>query len=601
MAGKTIRNAPSQYCPEGTQNTLEAEGRETAMTYSLARRFYDREGVLWSDLLAVDQTQALKRRSLYDDDQNPIDSTEHDRRMKLFWHVWMPEAVERSWVGQMPNAAEVPHAEGPVLGRETALPASIEDEYLERLRYLESAQRWVYDDANQELNKSEEYDTFSEGILLEYQHIAAACAFALQRRDGYSDDVRDCLHRAWWACNQVEHPRSLAHPWLKEAAGKYQVHDFSAWFSLEERFWSEWSQPHYYLSSLLVSALVLLEQARLSRGDLKFEEAFNLYVNAAERINSAVPMLDERFESSRWQMADSDVGPAEVIDSQAAEWRKMLRGRLGEFRLDTTEFTSVVEQLLLPGHEGTKTHVAEVAKKCGHMADILLDDFHFDGRVWNTDWYQAATAWRQLQGRAQERMSPSELRQLREEEALSASEKRLKDYFFSDELWSELGRRAQLHLVNAERTWVAPGRGAVESTLSELQMAVESVCHRLFWDSQDRSQQDKLRAELSIRGQTPNLGDFAKLLELPMFKTFLAFHRLEKEKDFLVRELPETLRSLQHKRNVATHEVRGHWSREMVTPFMNRYLGIGQEGVLPRLAAIGRKLGASPKSGDQRT
>lgn len=584
------------------------------MSDSLAKRLCEREGVLRSDLVLLDQVRVLERRSLYVDEDNSIDSEDHDRRMRLFWHVWMPEVLELEQAEPVLPATILPDDHELVLGSESVLPQDIESEYLQRLERLELAHRWVYDDGNQAIADAR-YEGFSEAVLLDYQHVAAARAFALMRRDGYSDDVRDSLHRGWWAGYQFEHPRFLEDPFLQEQGRKYgydwaeRMTDFKG----EERFWSDEKPPQYLVSSWLVSALVLLELARVSRKDLQFEQAFNLYADAAERVDRAVPMLDERFESNRWQIADENEEPVEVIDSRIAEWRSLVRRRISRFRLETEEFTSVVEQLLFPGDGETRTHFAEVAKKCGHMADMRVNDVHFDGRVWSTDWHEASSAWRRLQGRAEERMSPMELRQLRDEEAQAAAEKRLRTYFFAGYLWDELEERAQQHLITADLTWFSPRGGAVQSALGTLQVAVESVCYPVVWGTlrtgppQECAKDHKLGASyrrfldadsrLTHDKRSPDLGDFEWAVRLPCYRALIDERRHQLGHftewdpfEFLTHALPVALKRLSDSRNPATHDYTKHWERDEVTAIMGLFLGIGQPGILPKLLEIKRRL-----------
>ncbi|MDP2952247.1 MAG: hypothetical protein Q8O76_02880, partial [Chloroflexota bacterium] len=209
--------------------------------------------------------------------------------------------------------------------------------------------------------------------------------------------------------------------------------------------------------------------------------------------------------------------------------------------------------------------------------------------------------WHVAQGWAEAQLSPSDLRELLKETEDEAAKKRLKTYFFEGELWNQMPERAQRGLVDADRAWHSTRAGRIEAIFNDLQVATESLCYACIWEGLrsgkgKQSILDFVRrdAELQEGRRNPTLADHAWVCRQPFFKEFMAAHNLAQgEREFLTHELPSALDELRRLRDVAQHDPKRTWRKEEVTPIFKRFLGIGQEGVLPRLAGVQRKISSA--------
>ena len=207
--------------------------------------------------------------------------------------------------------------------------------------------------------------------------------------------------------------------------------------------------------------------------------------------------------------------------------------------------------------------------------------------------------WSEAGGWARAQLSRSQLMKLRaeekQEEENSASERRLKNYFFRRD-WSELPERSKVRLVNADINWNRPVQVALEAILSDLRIATEDICYKFIWeplsgskDSQDFTQSVLEKEDGRVR-ERPEIGDYAYVCFSSHFKSFLEKQKLHrKDRDFLTKNLPEAMDNLRKARNIAEHESKT-WTRDEVGRHFLLFIGIGQRGILPGLADIGRKL-----------
>lgn len=99
-----------------------------------------------------------------------------------------------------------------------------------------------------------------------------------------------------------------------------------------------------------------------------------------------------------------------------------------------------------------------------------------DGNEWKViDFWHHASGWLEA------RLQPSDLRELLNEREDSASEKRLRIYFFGDELWAKLPERAKCSLISADRDWFGGSLARTEAVLNELKIATEELMHNGLW------------------------------------------------------------------------------------------------------------------------
>ncbi|MFC2012475.1 hypothetical protein ACFLVU_05030 [Chloroflexota bacterium] len=217
-----------------------------------------------------------------------------------------------------------------------------------------------------------------------------------------------------------------------------------------------------------------------------------------------------------------------------------------------------------------------------------------DGNEWEViDFWHHASGWLEA------RLQPSELRELLNEREDSASEKRLRTYFFGDELWIKLPERVKSSLISADRDWFSGTVARKEAVFNELRVAAEELLHSGLWKPLEQWIQNlkihsnntkwfmDRRQELSQKGSMPTLLDFERTCRLPITDAFLKEKGTSNEKrTWFCNQLPKSLYHLRRARNRAEHESTDQWTRQDLSKFYNEFIGIGQPGILPELCRI---------------
>ncbi len=193
--------------------------------------------------------------------------------------------------------------------------------------------------------------------------------------------------------------------------------------------------------------------------------------------------------------------------------------------------------------------------------------------TWGEFWY-GAKQWASAQ------LSSSEYRKMREADLTDAAERRLQSYFFRG-TWTSLSQRAQERLISADVSWNSRQRVSMESILNNLLRAVEEMCYSYM----AKPLRDTEKAtSLGVRR-------YIEVCEDSRFKNFIAQRQLEEnEVRFLTQDLPAAMRQLADERNPADHVAGSSAPIERVTSAYRLFLGIGQVGILPEFARIGRRL-----------
>ena len=374
--------------------------------------------------------------------------------------------------------------------------------------------------------------------LQAYLHIVGARAFRHMRyENGYSEPARECLEDAERA---IERIRSA-----KRATGDYDL-------GLRDNTLSD-------LSTNAVAALVLVERSRLERADGDYGTALHSFASADllfHLANGSVQMpsqMEERLQQP--VMPRSEVSNLfEAIQSNrliVQNWQQVTR--------DCTE--------ILEGWE------------IGDDADVA-------------EWI---AFWREARSWASAQLSPNEYQKMRKRDEMEAAERRLKNYFFEDD-WALLPTRAQGALKLADQIWNSRELGRRESIVNELRVASEEFCYRFIWQPMSESKESslhflKFEANATDRHSTPSSRDFVRLCRQPFFRDHLRRHNLAaNDIQFLREELPNLIKQLLDYRNPAEHEIEGTTTEDVIADCFRTFLGIGKDGVLPRLARIGRKL-----------
>ena len=190
-------------------------------------------------------------------------------------------------------------------------------------------------------------------------------------------------------------------------------------------------------------------------------------------------------------------------------------------------------------------------------------------RYWGDDDAQLLSYWSGalwwLRGA---KLEPDVLQRSLHKEADERAQQHLTRYFFNKDQWGALSQRARQALVDADRLWFAHRLGASDAPLIHIQMATEDIVRDLF---------------------DCELAGFENKLKLKDLKT----DGFSKDEEVLIKkQLPCYLKRLVSNRNPATHSPGKpplEDEREVAVLF-NTFMGIGCEGVLPRLADLKLKL-----------
>lgn len=217
---------------------------------------------------------------------------------------------------------------------------------------------------------------------------------------------------------------------------------------------------------------------------------------------------------------------------------------------------------------------------------------------WGEFWHSKG-AWATTQ------LSPSEYRKLRDDDEKHEAERRLKSYFFGDD-WSLLPKRAQERLITADINWHSPQKTSREAILNDLFRATERMCYEFIWQPlanvessewlTEFDEFEERREEIRHRRyQDPNIGDLRWVCKQPFFRKFLTNGKLERsEIQFMTQTLPRRYQHLSRSRNTSEHNLSRQSSpaaaNDTIDAAFKAFLGIGQEGILPELARIGRKI-----------
>ena len=423
--------------------------------------------------------------------------------------------------------------------------------------------------------------------LIIFIHIAAARAFVLMQDSGLSEEAVACLEdveRSWLLLRFNGYPGS---------SSGYVVDYYESFHSVDT-----------------ISALTLLELAHISRRRGDYAEALHRMAESEERYSGGA--FFAMGPEDRWPL-DSDETSMNQIESI---W-------LSEFLTGMqVPIKYVLETFELLRHSGSDVDWSQVVDDCKRLISAYSlcfptnpDDIEEDWlgyrdymlaaeeqmerelvaveegeRVtWSMFWY-GAQKW------AQDQLSPSEYRKMRDQDEKDAAEKRLRNYFFGSS-WASLPERAQEALITADSNWHSPQKIRQASILNELLRASEEMCHNFIWEmleNNDEASKHLIAIEHTIvdHGRSePNIRDYIRACKQTSFRRFLCRSKVNKgDIRFMTEDLPKSMTRLTDARNDAEHESGVSVSRDRVASFFNRFLGIGQPGILPELARIGRKL-----------
>ena len=449
--------------------------------------------------------------------------------------------------------------------------------------------------------------------LLVHIHVAGARAFVLKQYEGYSEVVVDCLKevdRSW---------KLLSLSGYLGSSSGHDADNYEVFHSIDA-----------------ISALSLVELARVDRNQGLYAEALHKMAEAEGRYESASVLVMGPLD--RWPLggSPSDLQPLAIIhefltgmhtppeyvletfnllksSEYDGDWTQIARDceRLAgacflSFPKDPTDlqgddededehgaYWAISEECVCP--EEPRWAGGVIAGDYWEISQTLMDRTPIaDGQSNTVTWYRF---WLIAHGWALAQLSPSEYRKMRDEDAQSAAEARLKNYFFGND-WPHLPERAKRRLINADLIWNSPQRVSRESILNDLLRVAEEMCERFIFQQFMNEKKTALQilsietmvAENEFRSSL-DVNDFIAICELPSLRDVLTERKLrDEEVEFLTQTLPTVLRQLNTARGGAEHEIGMSATPDSPQSFYRGFLGIGRPGILPELARIGRKL-----------
>ena len=531
----------------------------------------------------------------------------------LFWELYRPSVLHDD--GSKSPAPE--------------LSSQVKSLVLELLNDLYHRYRVPYEpdqddsDIREYLEAGEKYEFTDAGLafpdnlknLLIIIHVAAARAFVLKQDSGFSDEVLDCLNevkRSWQRLSLNGYPGS---------ASGYDADYYEVFHSIDA-----------------ISALTLVELARVNRNQGNYTQALHMMAEASERYSRGAILVMGPVD---WwpQNINTEESPSIPVISPFDEF-------LTGMHAPVEDVLETFNLLKSSGYDGDWTQVAHDCRRLAGAHFLCfpknppvewddedengIEDYRgfseeylwpeaprwpggvLAGDYWEisqelmdqystTDEQSNAVTWSGFwliaHGWALAQLSRNEYRKMREDDEKHATENRLKNYFFRSD-WSYLPERAQQRLINADLIWNSPQRVSRESILNDLLRASEEMCERFIvqpFMNDERTSSDILGIEAKVaedvRRSSLGVREYISICELPSLPDSLAERNLaDSEIRFIVEKLPTTLRQLTDARNDADHEIGTFVSPELVDSAYRLFLGIGQPGILPELARIGRKL-----------
>ena len=438
---------------------------------------------------------------------------------------------------------------------------------------------------------ADNFETLQDLVI--HLHVAATRAFAIKRADRgqLSEEVVSCLREVERTAKRIQ---SVINAPGGQAPYESPISEVSidalqavAQFDLDKQSGVLRHLAQFFDHAASAEAIWALVQVELSRVSRRHGE----YANAIHYLNQA----SISYICALYKHEDSEVAEASV-------WRNRLKP------LDVTLSESVGLVDLLQRSPPADVDWNQVTRGCAGLAILpeverglfsgIEEEEEFEDEEGVTlSWSEF---WNHARGWASAQLSPSEYRKIREEEERHAAERRLKRYFFYD-TWAELPCRAKRRLINADVLLNSPQRVAVEAMLNDLRIATEEICYQVIWEPLVKNKRpsleflrEKAQLEESRTRRYPSIADYTRICQQKWYCEFLAHHKLDKDDvRFLTKDLPSKLSQLKSERNLAEHEITRPVAPGSPQTFYRGFLGIRENGVLPQLAGIGRKVGQS--------
>ena len=371
--------------------------------------------------------------------------------------------------------------------------------------------------------------------------------------------------------------------------------------------------PTIATSAEAIWAIVQLELSHVSKSYGNYADAIHYLNLASSSYISALddclddPLRDDgtwRREDNAWVKALKSANIA--VDDESIAWKIAINHKLTPLHMPLAEAASLFTSLRHSPPDDLDWK--QVSQDCAGLAYLPQLEWEVFSGVENQETIEDhegfdvswSEFWIQAQAWASAQLSPSEYRKMRDQDEKDSAENRLRNYFFGSS-WPSLPKRAQEALITADSNWNSPQRIRQGSILNELLRASEEMCDQFIWQPlicegttsldilaiEAKVAESRHRSSLGVREHI----EICKLKSLPRV---LEDRKLSAyDIKFLTKNLPTALRQLADARNTSEHEIGASVSRDTLASFFNSFLGIGQPGILPELARIGRKLQTS--------
>ena len=351
------------------------------------------------------------------------------------------------------------------------------------------------------------------------------------------------------------------------------------------------------LGTQAVAALAYVELSRISRIDGDFVKALHYLAKAAEYYDFIVISNNELVGNPENLRVICD----DRFDIDLRLRRKLevsLTGLPVPLDEAANVFISIKENYHLVDSW------SQVVDDCKALQIVWFasgrEDDITDERGYIVTW---AEFWAAAQAWASAQLSPSEYRKMREDDERHAAETRLKNYFFGSN-WSSLSERARQRLISADRDWNSRENVSKEAILRHLLRAAEQTCFDFIWQPLENSvaqgsnlpEFTERMSDLAQKRRSPSVHDYSWACQSVFCDQSFALETLcSSEIEFIKNQLPKAMRRLNRVSGPADHEPEGYeikrsFSHDDLRPLFREFMGIGQPGILPRLARIGRKL-----------
>ncbi len=433
--------------------------------------------------------------------------------------------------------------------------------------------------------------------LYTYLHLEAARLYRLIKVQAYSETTRETLDKAMKAfsrCSKAIGDTSRA-PWSQE----------------------------YSVSFEAIGSFLYITRFFVKRADGDYEDALNMLSEGLQHIQASHAISTVNLSLSSIPRIHFDYLNLSTDIRKVVPWVKELNLQLfvdcfeairkGKKIADTKKLADICDLLAYFSDEPWLAK-KEPVDPLSYLLSNDLDDLTNNEATGVVDadgnyWEQVSEFWQYALGWVEAQLTPSDFKTILDEREEQAAEKRLKKYFFKEDLWNRLPARTRSSLISADRDWFGGSGARIEAILNELRIAVEELLILEFWkplgqwfDKHGRNCQGSqsfldLKLELENKRKVPTILDFEHICKMQISGIFLVNMGVTREdRVWFIQRLQESLFPLRRARNRAEHESGTQLTHEELNKYYNEFIGIGQPGVIEKLSKLLLSLNREGKS-----